>query len=125
MHRIQFIHPRVVARLAIAALLAFSALTVTAGASAAPTPDGTININEASAEQLSWLPGIGKSKAERIVAYRTKRPFKTVEQLARVKGIGLKTVRKLKPMLRVKGPTTLAKPAKKKRARSTGSSRAK
>ena len=75
---------------------------------AASEPDvgGHININTATAEELAWLPGVGPSRAERIVAYRARHAFKKVVELARVKGIGLKTVRKLKPWLTVSGPTT-------------------
>ncbi len=50
---------------------------------------GKININTASAEELSMLPGIGITYAERIVEYRTKHgPFLSVEDLTNVKGIG-------------------------------------
>ncbi len=55
-----------------------------------------VNVNKAEAEQIAEeLKGIGLSKATAIVEYRTKNgPFKTVEQLTEVKGIGLKTVEK-------------------------------
>jgi competence protein ComEA len=92
--------------LVVLAVLAFSA----PASSAAPGPEGVININQASAEQLALLPGIGATKAARIVVYRAKRPFKRSVDLARVKGIGLKTVRSLKAYLRVDGPSTLARP---------------
>ncbi len=47
-----------------------------------------ININTASVEQLSKLPGIGKSIAEQIVQYRTYIKFKSPEDLKNVPGIG-------------------------------------
>jgi competence ComEA-like helix-hairpin-helix protein len=51
-----------------------------------------ININTASAEELSQLKGIGPSHAARIVAYREKSgPFKMPEDLVHVSGIGQKT----------------------------------
>jgi competence protein ComEA len=55
-----------------------------------------VNVNKADAAQIAEeLKGIGLSKATAIVAYRTENgPFKTVEQLTEVKGIGLKTVEK-------------------------------
>ena len=71
---------------------------------------GKININIATAKHLSLLPGIGKTKANRILAWRKKHgPFQRLKDLRRVKGIGKKTVRRLKPYLTLKGPTTLRK----------------
>lgn len=57
-----------------------------------------VNINSADAKTISEsLKGIGLKKAEAIVKYRTdKGPFKTVDDLENVKGIGKKTVDKLK-----------------------------
>jgi competence protein ComEA len=50
-----------------------------------------ININTASAEELSRLKGIGPSHAAKIVAYREKNgPFKMPEDLVQVSGIGQK-----------------------------------
>ena len=77
--------------------------------------EGVLNVNNATLKELTYLPGIGLRKAERIVAYRTRRPFRRVYQLARVKGIGPKTVRKLRRWLRVKGPTTMTGPLRLKR----------
>lgn len=85
---------------------------VTAEKKGGAPAEGVININEASAAELSYLPGIGLRKAERIADFRTKRPFRRVTQLARVKGIGVKTIRQLRRWLRVKGPTTLSGPLK-------------
>jgi competence ComEA-like helix-hairpin-helix protein len=51
-------------------------------------PHHPININSASVEELASLPGIGDSKAKAIVEYRAAEPFKTVEDLKKVKGIG-------------------------------------
>lgn len=48
-----------------------------------------VNVNTASIEQLSALPGIGEGFAERIVEYReTVGPFESVEDLLSVEGIG-------------------------------------
>lgn len=51
---------------------------------------GKVNINTADAKTLAEaLEGVGQSKAEAIVQYRTEHgPFKSVEALANVKGIG-------------------------------------
>jgi competence ComEA-like helix-hairpin-helix protein len=67
-----------------------------------------VNLNTASAEALSLLPGVGPSKAAAIVAYRRRRPFRTVDELVRIKGIGRKMVRRLRAHLAVAGPTTAA-----------------
>lgn len=55
---------------------------------------GTINVNQATVESLSsGLDGIGLTKAAAIVDYRDKNgPFKSLEDLTLVKGIGWKTI---------------------------------
>ncbi len=54
-----------------------------------------VNINEANAETISnALSGIGGKKAEAIVQYRTEHgPFKTLQELENVSGIGEKTIK--------------------------------
>ncbi len=48
-----------------------------------------INVNEASWEQLALLPGIGRHRAEAIVAHREEHgPFADIEDLENVSGIG-------------------------------------
>ena len=57
-----------------------------------------VNINTANADELATLNGIGKAKAEAIVAYRTANGnFTTVDDLTKVKGIGDKIIEKIKP----------------------------
>jgi competence protein ComEA len=52
-----------------------------------------IDINSADAKTLEALNGIGPAKAAAIVEYREANgPFATIEDLANVKGIGLRTV---------------------------------
>jgi len=62
-----------------------------------PPQDGRININNATAAQLEELPGIGPARAGAIVREREKNgPFRQIEDLARVSGIGVKTVEALR-----------------------------
>jgi competence protein ComEA len=56
-----------------------------------------ISVNEANAEELRKLPRIGKELAKRIIEERRKGPFKSVEDLKRVSGIGAKTMELLRP----------------------------
>jgi competence protein ComEA len=55
---------------------------------------GTVDINIANEKELVSLKGIGSNKAQAIVKYREGHCFKTVQELAKVKGIGSKTVEK-------------------------------
>lgn len=56
-----------------------------------------VDINSASADQLSTLKGIGPAKAALIVDWREKNgKFKTVDELTQVKGIGSKTLENIR-----------------------------
>lgn len=68
----------------------------------ASTTTGIVNINTASAADLEALPGIGAKTAARIVEYRQKNgPFKKIEELMNVRGVGEKNFLKLKPQITV------------------------
>lgn len=68
---------------------------------------GVVNLNTAGPGLLVLLPGVGAAKAERIVVYRARHPFRTVDELVRIKGIGRRMVRTLRPHLAVAGPSTV------------------
>jgi comEA protein len=76
-----------------------------AAASAAASkaaPAAVVNINTASAAELDALPGIGAKVAARIIEYRQKNgPFKKVEELMNVRGVGEKNFLKLKGQITV------------------------
>lgn len=79
--------------------LIFSLFAVQAPALAEEEPataqDPVVNINTASAEELTALDGVGESKALAIIADRdTNGPFESEGDLARVRGIGETTVEK-------------------------------
>ncbi len=55
-----------------------------------------VDINHAGSAELTRLPGIGKTLAERIIAYRTAHgPFTRVEELTKVNGIGNKVIEQI------------------------------
>lgn len=90
-----------------------------AHAPAAPaSSEGVVNINTASADELTRLPGVGPSRAEAIVRLRERvRRFSHVEDLRRVRGIGRVTLQRMRPYLALQGDTTLAaRPGRSPRA---------
>ena len=68
---------------------------------------GVLNLNTATVEQLTLLPGIGPAKAQMIAGLRTSHPFTAVSELGEVKGIGPKLLEKLTPYLAVVGDNNL------------------
>lgn len=60
-----------------------------------------VNINTAPVEVLVELDGIGETLAQRIVEYRQQSPFKSVEEVMEVKGIGQGTFEKIKDHITV------------------------
>jgi competence protein ComEA len=89
------------------ALVASTGLAIAAGK---PAPSGKVNINTATAQQLTVLPGVGEKLAARIVDYRQKAGgFKNVSELMNVQGIGEKNLAKIQAFLTTSGES--AKPA--------------
>lgn len=87
----------------LAALPVAAAQQPKASSARAPKAESTtqvVNINTASAAEFEALPGIGPKMAARIVEYRQKNgPFKKVEELMNVRGLGEKNFLKLKAQL--------------------------
>ncbi|MDD5305957.1 MAG: ComEA family DNA-binding protein [Deltaproteobacteria bacterium] len=64
-----------------------------------------LDVNRDPAVDLELLPGIGPVKARRIVESREREgPFRSVEDLDRVPGVGTSTVERLRPWLVFEGP---------------------
>jgi comEA protein len=73
-----------------------------APARATPAIAPLINLNTATAAELEKLPGVGARMAERIVAHREKNgPFKKIEELMNVQGIGEKSFLSLRSQITV------------------------
>lgn len=64
------------------------------------TADGKIILNTATAAQFDKLPSVGMKRAEQIVALRERLGrFRSLNDLLRIKGIGVRTLKKMLPML--------------------------
>ena len=64
--------------------------------------ESPLDLNQANWVELSQLEGVGETLARRIVEHREHQgPFTSLEELRRVKGVGVKTLEKLKPWLRI------------------------
>ena len=74
-----------------------------AAATAPPggTGRGLINLNTATQAELETLPGIGPVYAGNIIAYREANPFRTVEDVEQVPGIGPKRLEAIRPLVTV------------------------
>ena len=71
-----------------------------------------VNINTATKEELTSLKGIGDKRAQDIIDYRTKNgPFKSVDDLEKVPGIGPGTMKQIRSELTTTGKTAVDKPA--------------
>ncbi len=79
-------------------------------AGAFKTPEGKLILNRAPVEALLKLPGIGQKRAAAIIALRSRLGrFRRLADLLRIKGIGFRSLRKLKPLVVLDAPRA-AKP---------------
>jgi comEA protein len=84
------------------ALVALSLVLASGSLAVSKEMASPVNLNTATAGQLQTLPGIGPKKAGAIISYRSQNgPFKRVDDLVQVKGIGPKTLSKLRPLVTI------------------------
>jgi len=89
--------------LVLVMLVAFSGVAVAA-----------VNINTATKEELTSINGVGEKRAQDIIDYRTKNgPFKTVDDLEKVPGIGPGLMKQIRSQVSTSGKTVIDKPAEK------------
>ena len=97
------------AAVAVSLVLLCAALALSGGFATAatdvderPSGNGPVNLNTAGTDQLTAIPGIGEAMAQRIVEWRDEHgPFRRVEDLMKVKGIGEKSLEKMRPHVTV------------------------
>jgi competence protein ComEA len=71
------------------------------------TPDGKVILNSAGVKDLTRLPGVGRRRAEQIIELRTRlKRFRRVTDLLRVRGIGVRGLRRLQPHIVLDPPAT-------------------
>lgn len=89
--------------LVLVMLVAFSGVAVAA-----------VNINTATKEELTSIKGVGEKRAQEIIDYRTKNgPFKTVDDLEKVPGIGPGLMKQIRSQVSTSGKTVIDTPAQK------------
>lgn len=69
-------------------------------------PARCVDLASASADEIALLPGVGPALASRIVAARAVRPFESIDELARVEGVGEATLASLRAEARIGRPAT-------------------
>lgn len=107
----------------LAVFLVALAVTAITGTADCSQPSGVVNINTASSEELQLLPRVGPALAGRIIEFREANgPFRSVDEILAIKGIGERSFEKLEPWIVTSGTTTLTD--KVKLASSTGSGNA-
>ncbi len=92
------------------------ALVLQTGTALAAEPVDKLDLNTATVAQLVKLPGVGPKRADAIVKLRERVRFRRVRDLLRVRGIGRKSLARLRPLVRV-GPPKAVKPRREARRR--------
>lgn len=88
--------------LSLLVLMVFLVFSLGYGQNQPKSDTGKININTASVAELQTLPRIGPKVAQRIIDYRTQNgPFKKVEDIMKVRGIGEKVFNQIKDLITV------------------------
>jgi competence protein ComEA len=93
---------QVLACLALAALLGAAGSVAALAAGEKQDSASRVDLNSATREQLMQVKGIGPALADRIIEFRKEHgPFRRVEDMMKVRGIGEKSLAKLRPYLTV------------------------
>lgn len=88
---------------------ALVALVLAVGSPALVSAEARVDLNEATVEELTSLPGIGPARARAIVERREEAPFESVDELTDVSGIGPALVDKMRDQVEVADPERRAK----------------
>jgi competence protein ComEA len=73
-------------------------------ADASGTAERLVELNRATADELTRLPGIGPALAARIIQAREREPFTSIEDLRRVRGVGAAKLERVRPLVTVSAP---------------------
>ena len=88
----------IIASICVPVVICFAAALLLSSAAFAESNagNGSLDLNTATVKQLSALPGVGKKRAEAIVAYRSENgKFERVDEIRKIDGIGKKTLSKI------------------------------
>lgn len=79
-----------------------AARSARSGGGAKAPPSGPVDLNNAPRAELMSLPGVGEKTADAIIARRAHLPFRRLEEIMEIKGIGEKKYEKMKPYITVR-----------------------